>query len=190
MEVETTYTEYSFPATEAVLREMAESMRNLMRDKLDRNGTNASKELTNSINYILDIGGSYLDVSIELADYWKYVENGTKPHWPPIDKIEKWIKVKPVVPQVMPITYYWYVNGRKKGAPKTIKKSRTVQRIPSVRELAFLISRKISRVGTEAQPFFWNSVEEAVADFEERIEAALSQDIEAQIDAVIAHIQF
>lgn len=190
MDATLTYTEFTFPHTEAVLKNMAEVMREFMRDKLSSNGTNASYELSNSINYRIDVDGHSLDVYIELADYWKYVENGTKPHWPPIDKIEEWIKVKPVLPEVRPVTYHWYTNGRKKGAPKTIYNERTVNRLPSVQQLAYLISRKISRVGTEAQPFFWNSVEEAVAQFESMIEDALSQDIEEQITAIIAPLQF
>lgn len=189
MDATVSYTEYSFPNTEAVLRDMAGVMREFMRAKLDYNKTNASHELSNSIEYIVESDGHAVDVYIELSEYWKYVEYGTDAHWPPVSKIEEWIKVKPVLPQIMPLTYHWYTNGRKRGAPKTILNSRTVQHLPSVKELAFLISRKISKDGTKAQPFFWNSVEEAMEQFGEMIETALSQDIEGQIDAIFASIQ-
>jgi hypothetical protein len=43
--------------------------------------------------------GRYLTISLNLQDYWKYVEDGTRPHFPPIEDILQWIKVKPVLPR-------------------------------------------------------------------------------------------
>jgi len=77
--------------------------------------------------YFLDFDGRYFTISLELEEYWKYLENGTKPHWPPVNKILEWIKVKPVLPRADK-------NGK----------------IPTENQLAFLISRKISKVGTPA----------------------------------------
>lgn len=64
-------------------------------------------------------------VDFVLQDYWKYLEYGTKPHFPPMNKIEEWIRVKPVVP--------YAIDGR----------------VPTTKQLAYLISRKISEVGTQ-----------------------------------------
>lgn len=98
--------------------------------KLDSNKTNASNDLKNSIRGIVQQNGKYIVISIELEDYWKYVEYGTKPHFPPLSVIKKWISVKPVLPRPLP-------SGK----------------LPTANQLAYLIGRKISKQGTKAQPF-------------------------------------
>ena len=85
----------------------------------------ASGNLVNSAKVTVDYDGRYFNIYFEIQDYWKYVENGTKPHWPPISAIEEWVKVKKLVPTS--------VNGR----------------VPSTKQLAYLIARKISEVGTK-----------------------------------------
>lgn len=97
-------------------------------------GTNASGKLSNSITGLVKQNDKYINISIQLEDYWKYVENGTKPHFPPIDKIRQWIKVKPVLPRA------------------------TDNKLPTQNQLAYLISRKISKVGTKPQPFLKNTL--------------------------------
>lgn len=85
----------------------------------------ASGNLVNTATYNVSYDGTILRVTLNLQDYWKYVENGSKPHFPPIDKIKEWIRVKPVLPTQM--------NGK----------------LPTENQLAYLIARKISKVGTQ-----------------------------------------
>lgn len=101
-----------------------------LKNKLTANDSNASGNLAKSIRGIVKQNGKYIVISIQLEDYWKYIENGTKPHFPPVDAIKKWISVKPVLPRPL-----------KSG------------KLPTSNQLAFLIARKISRVGTKAKPF-------------------------------------
>lgn len=101
-----------------------------LKNKLTANDSNASGTLAKSIRGIVKQNGKYIVISIQLEDYWKYIENGTKPHFPPVDAIKKWISVKPILPRPL-----------KSG------------KLPTSNQLAFLIARKISRVGTKAQPF-------------------------------------
>lgn len=101
-----------------------------LKNKLKANDSYASGDLVNSIRGIVKQNGKYIVISIQLEDYWKYIENGTKPHFPPVDAIKKWISVKPVLPRPL-----------KSG------------KLPTSNQLAFLIARKISRVGTKAKPF-------------------------------------
>lgn len=178
MEINYSYSEFTYPETEKVLKEMGARMAELMRAKLNDNGTNASGALSNSIQYLIKQEGQDFEVNISLEEYWKYVENGTKAHWPPVDKIAQWIQVKPVLPEER--------NGK----------------LPTVEQLAFLISRAIAgkspnqaqlknpNGGTSAQPFFWNSVEEAVEEFEERVGQALETDIGRNVDTMLMSIQF
>lgn len=101
-----------------------------LKNKLKANDSYASGTLSNSLKGIVKQNGKYIVISIQLEDYWKYIENGTKPHFPPVDAIKKWISVKPVLPRPL-----------KSG------------KLPTSNQLAFLIARKISRVGTKAKPF-------------------------------------
>lgn len=108
-----------------------------LKNKLKANDSYASGDLVNSIRGVVKQNGKYIVISIQLEDYWKYIENGTKPHWPPISEIRKWISVKPVLPRPLP-------NGK----------------LPTANQLAFLIARKISKVGTKAKPFLSNTIKD------------------------------
>ena len=102
-----------------------------LKNKLKANDSYASGDLVNSIRGIVKQNGKYVVISIQLEDYWQYVENGRKAgKYPPINAIKNWISVKPVLPRPL-----------KSG------------KLPTQNQLAFLIARKISRVGTKAKPF-------------------------------------
>lgn len=101
-----------------------------LRNRLSNNNTDASGKLSKSIKGIVKQSGKWVTISIQMEDYWKYVENGTKPHFPPIDAIKKWISVKPVLPRPLK-------NGK----------------LPTTNQLAYLIGRKIAKKGTLPQPF-------------------------------------
>lgn len=90
------------------------------------NVNKASKQLSDTAKYTIKWNDKYFRVYFILQDYWKYVEVGTKPHFPPVDAIEEWIKVKPIVP--------YATNGK----------------VPTTRQLAYMISRSISEKGTKA----------------------------------------
>ena len=76
-------------------------------------------------------------IIIDVPAYWKYIERGRQAgsKMPPIDAIENWIEVKRIVPKE--------INGK----------------VPTIRQLAFLISRKISRDGIPAKPYLQNAIQ-------------------------------
>ena len=146
-----------------VLNEFADHFIELARQNLDNNNTNASHALYNSFEKIIEIGEDYFKVSISMEDYGKYVEHGRGPgKFPPPDKIREWIEIKPV--QIQP-----GMNGR----------------IPSIDQLTFLISRKIANEGTEAQPFFEPAKEQAIQDFNDRINKAIEEDVMDYINELV-----
>lgn len=108
-----------------------------LKSVISSNGSNASGTLSKSITGIVKMNDKYLTVSISLKDYWKYIEYGTNPHFPPVDKIREWIRVKPVLPRPL-------ASGK----------------LPTENQLAFLIGRKISKFGTKPKPFLNNTKEE------------------------------
>lgn len=137
------------------IKEIADRMLELYRNKLIDKNINASNTLSDSAEVIVEVNGTTLSVSFILEDYWKYVEYGRRPgKRPPIDAIEQWIKVKPIIPDP--------INGK----------------IPSTKQLAFLISRKIGMEGTKAQ----RPLESAVySDSMEMLIAQLKNEIVGQL---------
>lgn len=94
-------------------------------DSIKDSGHSASGDLVKTASYICKFDGRYFEVIFNLEEYWKYLENGTKPHFPPTDAIEEWIRVKRIVPRT---------SGRV---------------VPTTKQLAFLIARGISKNGTQ-----------------------------------------
>lgn len=129
------------------------------KDQLILNDVNASDELYNSVVYSVSQNKNVFEVKLELADYWKYVENGRKAgKWPPISAIEKWIEIKPVIPRPMD-------NGK----------------LPTTQQLAFLISRKIGLEGIKPRPLLQKSVDNIWNVFEQYIAEAFAKDLEKEI---------
>ena len=120
-------------------------------------GHYASGELTNTARYITTWNGKYFELYFNLQDYWKYLENGTKPHFPPVNKIEDWIRIKPIVPQA--------VNGK----------------VPSTKQLAFLIARGISQNGTKPTKILQNTLDGA-DDLLNRLVEAFEEQLQEEIN--------
>lgn len=136
------------------LEEYAKEVRNLYQDKLIENDRIASGKLLNSVEYRVDFDGSTYVVSLtNLQEYWKYIEYGTKPHFPPVNKILEWIQIKPVIPSPDQ-------NGK----------------IPTPQSLAFLIARKISKVGTQGSNDLQDAIDEVNERYKEKLVIALRKD--------------
>lgn len=103
---------------------LVDSIADLYTQEIIDSGATASGELQNFTTK-MEFNGSHFQVWFNLQEYWKYIEYGTKPHFPPINKIEQWIRIKPIVPDSR--------NGK----------------VPTTKQLAFLISRSISQKGTK-----------------------------------------
>ena len=118
-------------------------------------------ELYKTISYKVSTTTGGWVVSISLADYWKYIENGRRAgaKMPPLPAIENWIRVKQIIPHSI-----------------TLKSGKQV--IPTIPQLSFLIARKIARDGIPARPLFKNSFEAAKKQFLEVIKEAVKRDIE------------
>ena len=146
----------------AVLEDLARDVREGYISQLEKHDRRATGNLIDSVYTTIEVNGSRYIVWLHLADYWKYVENGTRPHWPPPSAILKWIEAKPVIPRPD-------ANGR----------------IPTPKQLAFLISRKISEVGTKGS-YDLKQTEDAVIPFyEQRIAEALHRDVLNYIEKVM-----
>ena len=91
----------NFPRLAAVLEEYAAAFRNLYQDKLILEDRIATGELLNSVSYRVQENGTVFEVTLSLAEYWKYIENGRPQgsRMPPPSAILEWIRAKPVLPR-------------------------------------------------------------------------------------------
>lgn len=142
----------------SVLLDYAIALQNKYKDNLLLSDRVATGELVKSVQYKLDFKDKEFIIYLELEDYYKYVENGTRPHFPPVNAILNWIKAKPVLPTP--------INGK----------------LPTPNQLAYLIGRKISEVGTEGSHDLEKSSKTISEEYEELILEALEKDINEDLD--------
>ena len=121
-------------------------------------------ELYKTISYSVSTVNSGWVISVSLADYWKYIENGRRAgaKMPPVSAIENWINVKQIIPHSM-----------------TLKSGKTV--VPTIPQLSFLIARSIGQRGIPPKPLFKNSFEAAKQQFIQVIKDAITQDIKENL---------
>lgn len=148
--------------TYRVLEEYAIRLRNLYQDKLIKGDKIATGGLMNNVEYIIEKDSRSVSVSLQLEDYWKYVEGGRAPgKFPPVDKILDWIRVKPIVPDER--------SGR----------------LPTENQLAFLIGRKIAEEGIEGTHYLQESQEEVLVEFEDKLSEAVGKDVDRYMDILM-----
>lgn len=146
-----------------VLVELGENVRKGYVQKLIQNGHPTTENtLASSVTSEVIVNGTTYSVVLNLQDYWKYVEEGTRPHWPPVTAIAHWIEIKPVVPRPD-------YNGR----------------IPTTKQLAYLIGRKISQKGTKGTHDLQETKDSILGYYEQRIMEALDRSVLEYIEKVI-----
>lgn len=157
-----------FQNTLSVLNDFGKFLVEEYKDQLILNDVNATDTLYNSVTLLpIEVNGNFFEVKISLEDYWKYVEKGRLPgKWPPISAIEKWVEIKPVLPRPMK-------NGK----------------LPTNKQLAFLIARKIGLEGIKPRPLLQQSVEEVWDIMREYLEEALAKDVANEISMVMGRMR-
>lgn len=145
-----------------ILQDFAKDIQERYKDVLANNGHIASKKLMDSIKTQVVVGEQVYEVTMTLEHYWKYVEYDTKPHFPPPDALLKWIEVKPVIPRPGK-------NGR----------------IPTPKQLAYLIGRHINTFGTTGTHDLQQTKDDIFAWYQEKLSAALGRDIANYIRKIV-----
>lgn len=158
--------------TKLVLDEFGKQFIDAYRAGLDAKNANASKGLYNSLNFEVKIGKQSINLDILLNDYWKYLEYGCKgtetsypdayypAHFPPTKAIEEWIKIKPVIPEQR--------NGK----------------LPTQKQLAYLISRSIYQKGIEPRFIFRDAVDDVWEQLKDALNEAIEKDVENNIKEI------
>lgn len=138
-----------------VLNNYGEELKDAYKNELADKGINATKALSDSVEYYIEFDGGAYEVSLNLLEYWKWAENGRdKGKWPPSEPIMKWITAKPVIPR-----------PDRKG------------KLPTIKQLTFLVQRAIGENGTFGQHPLENTVEKVNDKYLTLIYDAIEQDI-------------
>lgn len=104
----------------------------------------------------------HYEIRLDAPEYLRYLENGTKPHFPPLAKILEWVRIKPILPR-----------------PNTKGK------LPSNQALAFAICKKMSQVGTKGVHIWDNLIKQN--NYAERLSQAVAKELTKQFED--EHIQ-
>lgn len=160
-----------FTELQQVLQDLANDIRDNYKEHLQFNDRYTEKgvpsgyeqKLIDSVKTEVVVGDNAYEVTISLNDYWKYVEYDTKPHWPPIDKILEWVNIKPVIPRPL-------ASGK----------------IPSPKQLTFLIGRKIYNEGTTGTHDLEKVKDGVIPWYKEKIAIALGHDMENYIRKLVS----
>ena len=152
------------------LEEYATKAAELYKMQLALGGKNASHALEESVTAYVEVEDGAYEVRVSLLDYWKYIEGGSKgtetsplgavyaAHFPPPRVIERWIEVKPVIPRPGK-------NGK----------------IPTPRQLSWMIARSIERRGIEPFPAMATTIEELNRQYKDVLAVALAKDVTSYI---------
>lgn len=147
-----------------VLRQMQVWEADRYKEQLKASDRVATGKLYDSVkalpeNIVVTVQGDtdVFEVYLQMEDYWKYIEAGTVPHWPPVDKILEWVKVKRES-----LLQRFRGNGR---------------RLPTDNQLAYLVGRKISIYGTDGKPDLKMTLDEAKKVWTSKIVQAINLDV-------------
>ena len=164
--------------TQKVLKDFGIAFIERYRNGLNEKEANATGNLTNSLNYEINVGEKRIALSIELAEYWRYLEYGSKgektsypeayyaAHFPPPSEIEKWIIAKPVIPEP------------RKG------------KLPTTKQLSYMIANSIYNKGVEPRFIFRDSAEDVWKIFEGELREAISEDVRNDVTEVFKIFDF
>lgn len=154
----------AFPRLAAVLEEYGTAICEKYREELAARGKDASGTLADTVRYMVARDATVYAVDLSLASYWQYVEYGRRPgKFPPPDKILEWVRIKPVLPQPLD-------NGK----------------LPTEKQLAFLIGREIAGEGIAPTPALATSSETTFDRFLNRIGEAITADLSEAVDGALA----
>lgn len=146
----------SFPHLRAVLEEYAKQVVETYRRNIVQSDALATEQLYNTVEYELAFGDVRIEVQLHLAPHWEYSEEDTRPHWAPSQAIKDWVRIKGI-----------------EYEDKAISRA------------SYFIRKKIAEEGTKGTHDLHNALEEVDRLYTDRILAALKEDVEEGIAAVL-----
>ena len=151
-----------------VLTEYKTKFEELVKTKIQKKDKIASGNLLASISTKIEVDGSVYTVILNSLDYLKYLETGTKPHWPPTEPILRWVKDKRLPTREL--------TGDKS--------------LPTEKQLTYLVRRKISKEGTEKNFIIAETIEELNEIYLKKLQEALAIDIFNAMPVIKVSLRF
>lgn len=151
-----------------VLDEYALKFQEFIKRKIVDKDKKASGSLLASISMSIEVFGERYTVYLHSKDYLKYIELGTKPHWPPVEPILQWVKDKKL----------------------PTKESTGNKNLPTEKQLTYLVRRKIGLKGTDAVLLIAETEEQLNEIYMEKLEDALMEDIKNSLSIINIQIRF
>ena len=149
---------------ESSIKQICQQIADIYKNKMQDAGYDPQGELMR-FTWETEYKGNIFALYFVLPDYWYYAENGRKPgRFPPPDAILKWIQFKRLVPTSR--------NGK----------------VPTTKQLVFLISRKIATEGTKGKPLLQQTIDEAYNGLVDRLAEAIANELEKEIEKDIENI--
>lgn len=122
----------------------------------------ATGNLFNSVSSEVTLNGQSFIVEFRMPEYGEYLEQGTKPHFPPLTAIENWIRAKRIVPR-----------------------QDTQGKLPTEKQLSYLIARKISEEGTPATHLWEKANALTFNEWNKLIDEAISMDLNENLEEIL-----
>jgi hypothetical protein len=135
----------------------------------------ATKELRESIHFVITPFGLTYRFELKLADYYEYVDKGRRAgKMPPVDSIIKWIADKRFV----------FNKGKLQRKTAGSKLQKVSDNLQLSTKIAWAISRKISKHGTKGTNFFTPTVNDWLEDLKRELPKSLKRDIIIELKAI------
>ena len=151
-----------FPNLVEVLDAYGKTLVEKYRQGLTDGGHIATGNLYRSVSSEVTLNGQSFIVEFRMPEYGEYLEQGTKPHFPPIDAILGWIKAKRIVPR-----------------------QDSQGRLPTEKQLAYLIARKISEDGTPRTGIYEKANDLTYREWNKLIDEAIAMDLDLNLAEIL-----
>lgn len=188
-----------FDIIEEILLEYGKAFQSMAAGQLRRANKVSSGALSDSIAFVTKRTNDGYELWIEVLDYYKFIDKGVRgtgpgnknnksPYkytdkTPPIKAIMKWIKTERLSAKF---------EDQRRKLSKRQKKARSVMAMSKemrMRSLAFLISRKIKRVGLPYTGFWERSFEKTFQDLDVKLAEATGMNIRTNFDNLVKEIK-
>lgn len=134
--------------------------------QFDLDNAVTSGNLRDSIYFDVITNDQGTSLVLYAEDYWKFVEQGRSPgKQPPQEKMLEFVQKKNIMPK-----------------PYQLKSGKSV--LPTQKQLAFLIGRKIGKEGIKARPYLQENIYDAIVDLEKDLTEAYYKDTEKELNFV------
>lgn len=151
-----------FPTLVKVLEDYGRNLVKNYRQGLKDGDHVATGNLYRSVQSEVTVNNSSFIVEFRMPEYGEFLEQGTKPHWPPTSAILSWIRAKRIVP-----------------------KRDQQGRLPTEKQLSYLIARKISEDGTQRTGIYETANALTANQFNTLIDKAIQTDLENNVLDII-----